>query len=358
MRILLSADSKRLLFNFLKEKNQCNSYRDLSKKLNLPFGTFQNWLYDKSRYIPSEVIPKNIRLKLNILDKQSDSWGASKGGSITYRVIVKKYGISEIRRRQSRGGKNSVKLRMESEPPIDPEIICNPLFLEFYGALLGDGWLSKLKYKNKIMRIIGICGHIQKDKVYLVYLKRNITSLFKRNPYIKDIPKDNGVQLTFGHANLFNFLTKELSFPIGKKENLHLVPNLEKLSFEKLKYVIRGLFDTDGCFYLDKTPANKPYPCISITMKEPLLMIQIYSILIKKGFKVYHYKSEKIEKLFLKGSKQLRKWMDCIGSSNPSKFNRMIPYAQVAQSGLEHVPPKDGVEGSNPSLGIHTTPNI
>ncbi len=339
MRFLLSIDSKKFLFIFLKKKYGCNSYNSLSVRLKISFRTLQNWMYDKSRYIPEKIIPEEIKSKLNILDKQNDNWGASKGGKRVYKILVQKYGISEIRRRQSKGGKRATQLKINSEPKINMEIIHDPIFLEFYGALLGDGWLSQLKNKNKIIRIIGLCGHIQLDREYLFYWKKNLSKMFLRTPYIKDIPKDNGMQLTFGHFQLFKFLTEYLNFPIGKKEKLYLVSDLEKLGFEKLKYVIRGIFDTDGCFYLDKTPVGRPYPGIVITMKEPILIRQIYSILIKKGFKVYHYKSEKIERLFLKGTKQLRKWINEIGSSNPSKFNRMIKYALVAQPGLERRTP-------------------
>lgn len=338
MRVLLSPNSKKELYDFLKTKYSCSSGRSLSLKIKVPYGTLKNWFQEEKRYIPKEIIPLEVINKTKILDEQKDNWGVTKGGRNSYKMIVKKYGISEIRKRQSNGGKKAARLKVELEPLIDNNVIFNPLFLEFYGALLGDGWLSKLNYKKKTIRIIGLCGHISLDREYLLSWKKNITSMFNRDPYIKYIQKDNGMQLIFGHLNLFKFLNENLKFPIGKKENLHLTKDLKILGFENLKYIIRGIFDTDGCFYFDKTPANKPYPCLSITMKEPLLMEQIYSILIARGFKVYHYKSERIQKLILKGSKQLKKWMVEIGSSNPYKFNKMEK-ALVAQTGLERRTP-------------------
>ena len=74
--------------------------------------------------------------------------GERKGGKKTYQILIKKYGIEEIRKRQSKGGKKAKAnlIRNEEEFKID---LNNPLFLEFYGVLLGDGWLSRLKWRKK-----------------------------------------------------------------------------------------------------------------------------------------------------------------------------------------------------------------
>ena len=324
MRVLLSNSSKKFLYDFLKVKYDCNSGQSLAKSINISYGTLKNWFQEEKRYIPKEIISPEVFYKLEILDEQEDNWGRIKGGRKTYKIIFNKYGLAELKKRQSNGGKKSVQLlskrRNENPLIIDLE---SPLFLEFYGILLGDGWLSKLKYKNKIIYLIGISGNKNLDREFHLYCKNAIFTLFKRKPYLKELKNCNGRELLFSHKELHKFLSDYLGFPIGLKKNLQIKEDIFNKGYCKVKYIIRGIFDTDGCFYFDKTPANKSYPCISITMKEPLLMGQLYSILTKNGFKVYHYKSEKIEKLFLKGSKQLRKWMNEIGSSNPYKLQRM-----------------------------------
>ncbi len=331
MRVLLSISSKKILYNFLKIKYSCNSGRALAKNIKIPYGTIKNWFQDNRRYLPEEFIPKEISNRIEILDKQEENWGKIKGGRKTYQIILDRYGIEELKKRQSNGGKKTIQLLLKKrkEKPFSVNFE-NPLFLEFYGILLGDGWLSKLKYKNKIIYLIGISGNKNFDKEFHIYCKKNISLLFNRNPYLKELKNCNGRELLFGHKDLLTFLNEKLGFPIGLKKDLHLPKEILEQGFNSIKHIIRGIFDTDGCFYLDKTPANKPYPCISITMKEPLLMEQIYLLLIDQGFKVYHYKSEKIEKLFLKGSIQLKKWLNEIGSSNPYKKNKMEK-ALVAQ---------------------------
>ena len=328
MRILLSKESKSELYNFLKLNYNCNSGRSLAIKLKIPYGTLKNWFHKEQRYIPTDFIPKEIFHRLEVLDRQEDNWGQIKGGKKTYKIILKKYGIKEIKKRQSKGGKMAMKVRVKEEILIID--FSDPVFLEFYGALLGDGWLSKLKYKNKTIYLIGISGNRSLDREFLLYLKENINKLFNRNAYLKERPKYNSIELNFAHKMLINLLHTQLDFPIGKKIDLKISDKIYNLGYEKIKYVIRGIFDTDGHFYFDKTPVGRPYPCIGLTMKAPRLMKQIYDILIKEGFKAYHDKSKSVERIRLKGKIQVSKWMKEIGSSNKRNLDKI---ALVAQSG-------------------------
>ena len=331
MRLLIQPDSRKLLFNYLKAKNNCHSLSELARKLNISFGNIQNWAYRRERYIPESFIPIEIKEKIKITDKQKENWGSVKGGKKTYKILIEKYGIQEIRKRQSNGGKKASSNLHHEETPLNIDLK-NAKFLEFYGALLGDGWLSKLKYKNKVTNLIGISGHLIKDKEFHFYCKICIQNLFERNPYIKEIPRYNGRELLFSHKSLHEFLSNDLGFPIGLKKNLELNKKILGMGYDKVKYVIRGIFDTDGSFYYDKTPSGKPYPCISISMKEPILMKQIHEILLENGFKAYFNSSKNVPDIVLKGSIQLKKWMIDIGSSNPYKLNKM-KNALVAQFG-------------------------
>ncbi len=328
MRLLLSDDSRKRVFDYLIKRNECNSLKELATKLKIPYKTIQNWRYYKGRYLPEAIVPLEIKNELLILDKQNENWGKVIGGKKTYKLILEKYGLKEIRRRQSLGGKISIQKKVKTEK----EIILNlndPLFLEFYGVLLGDGWLSKLIYKDKITYLIGISGNAKKDRVFFNYLKKNIKSLFNRKAYLKERPKYNSIELNFAHKNLLKKMNLELSFPIGEKINLKIEDKIYNSGFEKVKYIIRGIFDTDGCFFLDKTPVGRPYPCITITMKSPILMKQIHDILIKNGFKAYHNQTRPVQQIRLKGYKQLNKWMGEIGSSNPRNLDKMALVAQL-----------------------------
>lgn len=329
MKVLLSKPSRKFLFEFLLKMNNCRNLVDLSRCINVPRGTLKDWRHNYKRYIPEKFIPKEIFKKLEILDKQNDNWGMIKGGKETYKIILKKYGKNELHKRQINGGKKSKRVYTENNFTTD---LMDPLFLEFYGVLLGDGWISKLNYKNKVINLIGISGHYSLDRDFFMYLKSNIKTLFDRKAYLKERPKQNSIELNFTHKSLLYYLNKTLGFPIGKKVDLRISDRIYSLGFDYIKYVIRGIFDTDGSFYFDKSPNGNKYPCLNITMKAPLLIDQIYRTLINEGFKVQLNKSRfPNQQIILKGSIQLNKWMNLIGSSNKKHLNKINAF--VAQPG-------------------------
>ena len=329
MRVLLSKDSRSQLFDFLIQKNNCRNFKELSKKLKIHFKTIQNWKYYLERYVPEDIIPKEIKSKLKILDEQEENWGRVKGGKTTFKIILEKYGAKEIRKRQIQGGKNAIKKIREQQKPLVIDF-ANPLFLEFYGVLLGDGWMSKLKYLKKTTYLIGISGNAKKDREFFIYLKKNIKELFDRSAYLKERPKYNSIELNFSHKELLKKMNEELDFPIGPKLDLKINEKIYNLGYEKMKHVIRGILDSDGCVYFDKTPVGRPYPCLNITMKAPRLMNQVLNMLLSQGFKArLEDRSYHAMQIILKGSKQLNKWMREIGSSNPRNLSKLALVAQL-----------------------------
>lgn len=328
MRLLLSKDSRKRLFDYLLAENNCHSLKQLSQKLKIPLKTIQNWKYG-DRYIPETIFPIAIKDGIEILDTQEDNWGKIKGGKKTYQIILEKYGRGEMTKRQSCGGRNAIKKIRQQQKPVHIDIT-NPLFLEFYGVLLGDGWMSKLVYRGKVTNLIGISGNAKKDREFFIYLKKNIKELFARNAYLKERPKHNSIELNFCHKELLKKIHEELDFPIGQKLDLKIHDKIYNLGYEKMKYVIRGILDTDGCVYFDKTPVGRPYLCLNITMKAPRLMKQVFNMLINQGFKalLQDRKSHAMQ-IILKGSKQLTKWTKEIGSSNPRNLNKFALVAQL-----------------------------
>lgn len=331
MRILLSQKSKDKLFGYLRIKNDCASLKELAEKMGINFGTLQNWLYKKDKYLPDKIIPEEIKQELERLDEKEDNWGKVEGGRKTYKILIDKYGLGEIRRRQSLGGKASIKnLTGKKQIPFVLDIN-NQKFLEFYGVLLGDGWLSHLRYKNKDIWLVGVSGDKRLDKELFYHLQGNIRELFDRTAGIRERKEENGMQMDFTHKMLIKALNEELGFPIGMKVDLEINRKIYSLGYEKMRHVIRGIFDTDGSFYFDKAPNGKPYPCICITMKAPRLIKQVYDMLIRQGFKARHDKHRQpIEQIVLKGRIQLKKWMSEIGSNNQRHLRKI---ALVAQPG-------------------------
>ncbi|MDP1729523.1 MAG: hypothetical protein Q8L27_04950, partial [archaeon] len=261
MRILLSKDSKIKLLKKVKEGNNCITLDELSNKLNIKKKTLESWFYLKNSTIPSGLF--KIYLKdIIILDKKESNWGQICGGKKGHENLIKKYGFELVKRFNALGGKNGAKTKdlAESDFKID---LTNPQFLEIYGALMGDGWLNTPAKRGKW--VIGICGHLKLDKEYIIYCSNILKSLTNRKGYFYERPKINVIEFRFQHKRFFKLLNEKLDFPAGQKENLIIPPSIYNLGFDKIRYVIRGIFDTDGSFFLDKNSKKIPvYPIISI----------------------------------------------------------------------------------------------
>ena len=330
MRLLLTPSSKKNLFLLLKEKYNCKSIKELSKKINIPIKTLQGWFYLKDRCIPESILEKDFIDKIEIIDKKEDNWGQSNGGRKSYLLLVKSKGIEETKRRQSLGGTKAAMSKEKKERESFKINIADPLFLEFYGILLGDGWLSNFfTSSKKRVWLIGISCNLLLDMEFINYCRKNVKTLFKREGFITKRFDNNSVEFLFSNKLLLLYLNKTLSFPIGKKENLTIHNSIYSLGYDKVKHVIRGIFDTDGSFYLERNRKGIPsFPIISIHMKEPILIKQLTEILRNEGFRVNF--DETNNQIKLKGRIQLSKWMNEIGSSNPKHLNKI---ALVAQPG-------------------------
>ena len=203
---------------------------------------------------------------------------------------------------------------------IDEKIFENPLFFEFYGALLGDGWIGKYfnkKYK-KIHWVIGFSGHSVHDRDYLLNRIRKISQkLFFRKGHLKERPK-NSIELIIGHKILIGLLNKNLNFPLGKKIDLKIHENFTD-NWNLMKHIIRGLFDTDGSIYFDSDPRYRtPYPVVEICTIFGGLRDQLLVELNSQGFRVIKHK----DGIRIKGRDQVNRWFDELKPKNEKHLLR------------------------------------
>jgi hypothetical protein len=331
MRILLSKESKLKLLYSLKRNSNCKTLAELSTKLNINKKTLESWFYLEKTSLPSEFIRPHLG-EIPIFEKKEDNWGQIKGGKKGYEQIIKKLGVIKFKQLNSKGGKNAALIRdlRESNFKLD---LTDPKFLEIYGALMGDGWLCNPSKNNKWA--MGLCGNLKLDKDYILYCSKILSQLINRKGFFHERPTTNVIEFRFQHKRFFRLLNEELNFPSGIKENLKIPEKIWALDFDKLKYIIRGIFDTDGSFFLDKNSEKIPsYPIISIHMKEPLLLKQITDTLRLRGFKPIF--DEHNNQIRLNGNVQLTKWMEEIGSSNPKHLNKMNSALENYRVKLSH----------------------
>ncbi len=141
----------------------------------------------------------------------------------------------------------------------------NKEICEFIGAFIGDGYFGTYGKKQRSY-IVGFSGDKKLDEDYL---KNYLKPLIKRNfpftdPKIYYRNDENTIVLKVYSKKLYEFLL-EIGFRQGKKAHNIMIPQIILENEDFMKATIRGIFDTDGCFFLDKRKAyNKPYPRITL----------------------------------------------------------------------------------------------
>jgi hypothetical protein len=189
---------------------------------------------------------------------------------------------------------------------------------ELCGILIGDGCLSRfyVKSEKRFRTNLYISGGLD-DRTYF---EKRIIPIFKNNfnfePKITKYPNCNAIRIITGNKKVREFF-ENINFPIGKKGEIKISKKITKLGKKHLYRVIRGIFDTDGCFYSRKDE-NYKYPHILITSYSNSLRIQLRNFLRKEGFPAYIHG----EDVIFRGKENTLKWFNLIGSSHPIILKR------------------------------------
>ena len=163
---------------------------------------------------------------------------------------------------------------------------------EVLGVLNGDGHLSKINHEVSVTGNLG-------DTNYFLYLKKKFEELFKMK---FNIEKFNHYLKLRGYSKeLIDFLTKEFELPKGRKMGKLGIPKEIFSDKNLLANYFRGLFDTDGTFYIRR----KKDPVVEISSGDHVYLEQIKGGLKFIDFEfgirkknVYLYKKEDIKRFF------------------------------------------------------------
>lgn len=197
---------------------------------------------------------------------------------------------------------------------------------EFYGAMFGDGCLSQTKPRknNGPKYYIYFCGHKYNDRDYLRYIQKIMKLILKKDAKIKERKEAKTAYIKFCNKKIFLVLKKE-GMPVGKKYDQLKIPKWVRTKKTYVKKFIRGLFDTDGCFYLSKQHKRiKYYPRIEITSKSKEFLSEVKRelerLLITSSLS---YKGNNAYRLEISGKERIQKWMKEIGSSNNKHLKKI-----------------------------------
>lgn len=211
---------------------------------------------------------------------------------------------------------------MADFPPLSMDLC------EFVGAVIGDGCIDGYLTKNgKSKYHVNITGDAELDLDHLsVHLPSIVRKLFNAGSGVYFRKDCRCIVLNLYNERLFNTLTKRFGFVPGNKTfTVNIPEEITEAGGEFLFATIRGIFDTDGCIFLDKRKVyKKPYPRITLQIVSKPLFLQLKKAL-EKQFSLYtHYSPKRgCYSLEIYGPKQLEKWMQLIGFSNSRHLSKI-----------------------------------
>lgn len=222
MRIWLEKGKQKELFKRERELRKL-SWEDFSKALNVAPSRLHSWVYEESLML--EEVFNKLRLKPEykkfVIHKLEDNWGRVKGGKL------------------SPGSTKNIKIPEKDEK-----------LAEFWGILLGDGHVQKTQGYKLGTYNITVTGHAVLDKLYLLnFVKPLAENLFGVSARVYNAKTNQGLSVILDGRNIVNFFEKEGFKPGDKIRNQSTIPDWIKENPNFLAACLRGLHDTDGCFY-------------------------------------------------------------------------------------------------------------
>jgi hypothetical protein len=321
-RVELTSDFRYRLFEGVLSRNNL-TLKELSKKLGCGYSGIKNWRSGKN-LIPESFLNALImmstqdikdNLDKNMISKLDENWGERLGG----RNFYKKY----HRQIKSRLAHARSFIKQKSFPTMPDNDIW-----ELMGVLLGDGCLSKYyaKYERRFIYEISFTGNMFDDLDF--YRQRIIPILREKfevsgNYYLR--PKYHVICIRIRSKRIFNFF-RDLGMPVGKKKKtIRITSRMFRESLDVKAAILRGLLDTDGHIFARKDEGYK-YPHLEISsgsisfLKDLNLLIRTFGL--PAYLHVYVRGQREGGNVLIRGGKNIKLWMERIGSSNPTHINR------------------------------------
>ena len=193
----------------------------------------------------------------------------------------------------------------------------NKKLAEFVGIMLGDGGVAPYHIHITLS---------DKEKIYAKYIMDLIRDLFGVSAKLNKLKNSNAVDIVVQRKQLVDFC-QDIGLVLGNKVKHQVdVPIWIKEDREFVKMCIRGLIDTDGCFYTNSYVVNGKkytYYKIAFTNSSKPLVDFVARNLIKLGINARIGRNHKDVRVEDVGS--VYKYIKEICSSN-SKHLKKIKY--------------------------------
>ena len=232
----------------------------------------------------------------------------------------RKGGLNSIKKHQQDKNSNFKKLKSINRPQNKEKLA------ELMGILIGDGHLSEYQ--------VGITTNSKTDMGHALFTKSLIEELFGISVNLKIKKGENTVNILAYSRNLVLLLNRN-GMPIGNKiKNNVSIPSWILKNNLHQKAFIRGLFDTDGCVYIDthkiRGKSYKHYGW-TITSYADKLKDGVIEVLKHLEFNPTNKKTQK--SIFLRRQKEVASYFREIGTNNPKHLGRFNAKLEEYRSG-------------------------
>ncbi|MEK6860142.1 MAG: LAGLIDADG family homing endonuclease [Nanoarchaeota archaeon] len=297
MRLLFEKGKQRELLK--KEKELKNlSWSKFSKQLNLNESRLKAFYYDGVLIDEDTFNKLNLRKDYEkfIIKQLEENWGQSKGGKI------------------SSGNLKEIKVPEKNEE-----------LAELWGILLGDGNIQKRKGYKIGTYNIKVTGHSILDKNYLLkFVKPLIEKLFNIKVRFYPSRHSNALNIVADSRKIVNFF-EENGFNAGDKiKNQVGIPTWIKENPRFLAVCLRGLYDTDGCFY---RLTNQNSYQIHFKNYNKSLLNDVHVGLISLGIKPSKIICGK--SIVITRKSEIEKFYKTIGFHNSKHLNKINAYLEA-----------------------------
>lgn len=317
-RVVIKSDKIRNnFFEKIRSNYHFNGWKSLYKELSICRSLFDKYR-SGSLSLPLKLFNK-LKLKL---DKKSlkkiekygeiieNNWGQIKGGKNAY--FFNKEVFNEGRKK---GLQKIIKKNF-----VNTDIPISNKLCYFLGLFMGDGFANK--YGTSYL--IQFVGHKDSERnFYNLFVNQLLIDLFSIKPKIRIDTKFNAIRMNIYSKDLLEFIYNEFKIPLGKKFDKIVIPSkILNSNPENLMAFTAGLFDAEGCVFLDKrNKYRKPYPRITFHINNKFFTEQIYNLLLKNDIKITN--SSNFEMLNIYGKKNIIHFLSKIPLMNDKLLNKL-----------------------------------
>ena len=306
------------------------AFQELANICKVHRRSFSDWKYGKC-LMPLPVFNKLVKIShvnppaIKILPEYWHIKEAGRKGAIARNKIYGSPGTAEGR---SKGGRITCQ-KLYSNPALARKLgfwvrkkINYPQksskLAELIGILIGDGGITNYQVRVTLNK--------ETDKEYVLYVVKIFEDLFHLNPTTREEKDEKVCEVVVSSRNLVEHLIK-LGLKKGNKIKQQIdIPGWIKKNRKFKIACLRGLVDTDGCFYIDiHRIKTKHYfnPGIDFTTYSFPLFLSVKKILEDLS---YHPTGEK-EHVRLRRENEIIRYFEEIGSNNTKhvlKFSNFL----------------------------------